>query len=300
MRVGFIGLGRMGFPMARNLIRAGHSVVAHNRSRGPVDRIVALGATAASTPAEVARSVEILVSCVLTPEQVEHIYLGPEGALEGATRRPGVHRHQHDLSHDQQKDRGSAPRQGGCLHRRPHQRRAAGGGKRNAQRHGGRRRGGAGKGPAGAGGLRQEHFPHGSGRRRLLNQDLQPDPYRNRACAGGGSHGARYEARSRPAKAFRGAACQFRAVPGARPGRARGHPAAQFRCGLYGRRHDQGPGVCHPDGQGERGEAVAAHGCAADIPGGARSGPQRPAPGGGHHADGKNRRGRGGKRGAEP
>jgi 3-hydroxyisobutyrate dehydrogenase len=85
MRVGFIGLGRMGFPMARNLIKAGHSVVAHNRSRGPVDRLVALGAAPASTPAEVARSVEILVSCVLTPEQVEHIYLGPEGALEGAS-----------------------------------------------------------------------------------------------------------------------------------------------------------------------------------------------------------------------
>ncbi len=85
MRVGFIGLGRMGFPMARNLIKAGHSVVAHNRSRGAVDRLVALGAASASTPAEVARSVEILVSCVLTPEQVEHIYLGPEGALEGAS-----------------------------------------------------------------------------------------------------------------------------------------------------------------------------------------------------------------------
>ena len=86
MRIGFIGLGRMGFPMARNLIKAGHSVVAHNRSRGPVDRLVALGAVAATTPAEVTRSVEILVSCVLTPEQVEEIYLGPEGAIKGASQ----------------------------------------------------------------------------------------------------------------------------------------------------------------------------------------------------------------------
>jgi len=84
MRVGFIGLGRMGFPMARNLVKAGHSVVACNRSRGPVDRLAELGAVPAATPAEVARSVEILVSCVLTPEQVEDIYLGPEGALQGA------------------------------------------------------------------------------------------------------------------------------------------------------------------------------------------------------------------------
>jgi 3-hydroxyisobutyrate dehydrogenase len=84
MHVGFIGLGRMGFPMARNLIKAGHSVVAHNRSRSPVDRLVALGAKHASTPADVARAVDILVSCVLTPEQVEQVYLGPEGAIEGA------------------------------------------------------------------------------------------------------------------------------------------------------------------------------------------------------------------------
>lgn len=66
MHVGFIGLGRMGFPMAHNLIKAGHTVVAHNRSRGPVERLAELGAIPASSPAEVARSVEILVSCVLT------------------------------------------------------------------------------------------------------------------------------------------------------------------------------------------------------------------------------------------
>jgi 3-hydroxyisobutyrate dehydrogenase/2-hydroxy-3-oxopropionate reductase len=83
MRVGYIGLGRMGFPMAANLIKAGHSVTVHNRSRGPVGRLVALGATAASSPAEAARSVDVLVTCLLTPEQVEQVYLGPGGAMEG-------------------------------------------------------------------------------------------------------------------------------------------------------------------------------------------------------------------------
>lgn len=84
MQVGFVGLGRMGFPMARNLIQAGFSVVVHNRSRASVDRLAALGARGVSSAAEVARSVDVLVSCVLTPEQVEQVYLGPQGAIEGA------------------------------------------------------------------------------------------------------------------------------------------------------------------------------------------------------------------------
>lgn len=84
MQVGFVGLGRMGFPMARNLIQAGFSVVVHNRSRAAVDRLAALGARGVSSAAEVARSVDVLVSCVLTPEQVEQVYLGPQGAIEGA------------------------------------------------------------------------------------------------------------------------------------------------------------------------------------------------------------------------
>jgi 3-hydroxyisobutyrate dehydrogenase len=84
MQVGFIGLGRMGFPMARNLIRAGHTVVAHNRSRAAVERLQALGARSAATAAEVAGAVDIVVSCLLTPEQVEAVYLGPEGAINGA------------------------------------------------------------------------------------------------------------------------------------------------------------------------------------------------------------------------
>ncbi|MCF8198156.1 MAG: NAD(P)-dependent oxidoreductase [Sulfuritalea sp.] len=87
MRVGFIGLGRMGFPMAGNLLKAGFAVIAHNRSQGPLERLVALGALAAASPAAVADSVDILVSCVMTQSEIEQIYLGPAGALQGA--RPG-------------------------------------------------------------------------------------------------------------------------------------------------------------------------------------------------------------------
>ena len=88
MRVGFIGLGRMGFPMAANLIRAGHEVVGHNRSQEAVARLAALGARTAAMPQDVAAAVDILVSCVMTPAQIEDIYLGPSGVREAA--RPGL------------------------------------------------------------------------------------------------------------------------------------------------------------------------------------------------------------------
>jgi 2-hydroxy-3-oxopropionate reductase len=60
--VGFIGLGLMGKPMALNLLKKGFPVVAHSRSRGPVDEAVAAGATAAASPAEVARSASIIIT----------------------------------------------------------------------------------------------------------------------------------------------------------------------------------------------------------------------------------------------
>jgi 2-hydroxy-3-oxopropionate reductase len=60
--VGFIGLGLMGKPMALNLLKKGFPVVAHSRSRGPVDEAVAAGATAADSPAEVARSASVIIT----------------------------------------------------------------------------------------------------------------------------------------------------------------------------------------------------------------------------------------------
>ncbi len=84
MRVGFIGLGRMGYPMAANLLKAGHALLAHNRSPAALERLTALGARAAATPADVAAGVDILVTCVMSPAQVEQVYLGPAGALAGA------------------------------------------------------------------------------------------------------------------------------------------------------------------------------------------------------------------------
>lgn len=84
MNIGFIGLGRMGLPMAERLIQAGHSLTVHNRSQGAVQRLVAKGAQPGASPDAVARQVEVLITCLLTPAQCEEIYLGAQGAIHGA------------------------------------------------------------------------------------------------------------------------------------------------------------------------------------------------------------------------
>jgi 3-hydroxyisobutyrate dehydrogenase-like beta-hydroxyacid dehydrogenase len=85
MRVGFIGLGAMGLPMARNLRAAGFDVVVHNRSRGKVNDFVAAGGEAASTPAQVAASVDVVCACLPIPPVCEEVFLGSNGVIEGAS-----------------------------------------------------------------------------------------------------------------------------------------------------------------------------------------------------------------------
>ncbi len=80
-RIGFIGLGVMGRPMARNLLARGFSVVVHSRSRGPVDELVAAGAQAATTPAEVARQSAMVVTMVPDSPDVEAVLEGADGVF---------------------------------------------------------------------------------------------------------------------------------------------------------------------------------------------------------------------------
>lgn len=82
--LGFIGLGRMGRNMARNLLKAGHTVTVYNRSQGIVDELVAQGASRAASPAEAARNSRVLFTCLTTPDVVESTL---RQALEGA--KPG-------------------------------------------------------------------------------------------------------------------------------------------------------------------------------------------------------------------
>jgi 2-hydroxy-3-oxopropionate reductase len=79
--IGFIGLGVMGKPMAKNLIKAGHRLVVHNRSRAAADEVAKDGATAASSPADVARAATIVITMLPDTPDVELVLTGPNGVL---------------------------------------------------------------------------------------------------------------------------------------------------------------------------------------------------------------------------
>ena len=82
--VSFIGLGKMGLPMSRNIMQAGFPLTVHNRSRGKVEALAAEGATAATSAAEAATTTDIICLCVPVPADVETVILGPDGVLAGA------------------------------------------------------------------------------------------------------------------------------------------------------------------------------------------------------------------------
>ena len=84
LTVGYIGLGLMGKSIARNIRQAGFPLVVHNRSREAVDELVAEGAKAAGSPAEVAAQVEVVFTNLPDTPDVEKVVLGEKGILAGA------------------------------------------------------------------------------------------------------------------------------------------------------------------------------------------------------------------------
>lgn len=83
--IGFIGLGIMGYPMATNLIQAGYNLVAHNRSRKPVEDLATKGATPAFSPREVAEQSDVIILCLPDSPDVQLVVAGPDGVLEGTS-----------------------------------------------------------------------------------------------------------------------------------------------------------------------------------------------------------------------
>lgn len=82
-KLGFLGLGIMGGPMARNLIRAGHDVALWTHSKGKAEALAKEGGTACSTPAEVAQRSEVVFLCVGDTKMSSDVILGPSGLAEG-------------------------------------------------------------------------------------------------------------------------------------------------------------------------------------------------------------------------
>ena len=82
--LGFIGLGIMGRPMAKNLLKAGYPLVVHSRSKGPVEDLTTAGARAATSPKAVAEQVDVLITMLPNSPDVELVALGRQGIVEGA------------------------------------------------------------------------------------------------------------------------------------------------------------------------------------------------------------------------
>lgn len=82
-RIGFIGLGIMGKPMTRNLLKAGYTVTVYNRSPEPIAELVTEGAIAATSPQNLAEQVDVVITCVPDSPDVEAIVLGDRGVIHG-------------------------------------------------------------------------------------------------------------------------------------------------------------------------------------------------------------------------
>ncbi len=107
MKVGFIGCGNMGNPMASNLIRAGHQLTVHDLRREAATNLLELGATWADTPQDTVGDNEVVFTSLPVPRDVEAVVLGEQGVFEGSssttiymdlsTNSPTTIRRIHDL-----------------------------------------------------------------------------------------------------------------------------------------------------------------------------------------------------------
>lgn len=103
LRVGFVGAGVMAKGMVANLLKVGHRVRIHNRTRAHAEPLIALGATWAESPAAAADGADIAVSCVTDGAAVRHVALGRSGVREAA-QPPGVYVDMSTISPAQARD----------------------------------------------------------------------------------------------------------------------------------------------------------------------------------------------------
>jgi 2-hydroxy-3-oxopropionate reductase len=86
MKIGFIGLGIMGKPMSKNLLRAGYHLVVYDINKEPVKELMSLGAEEGLSPKDVAEKTDVIITMLPDSPQVEEVILGDNGVLEGARR----------------------------------------------------------------------------------------------------------------------------------------------------------------------------------------------------------------------
>ena len=123
MKVGFIGLGTMGGSMAYNTIQGGHDLVVHDIRRESATRHLEAGATWADSPREVAEASDIVFTSLPGPTEVEAVFLGEDGILQGmsagkvyfdlSTSTPNLIRRIHDIASGQGVEVLDAPVSGG-------------------------------------------------------------------------------------------------------------------------------------------------------------------------------------------
>ena len=89
MRIGFVGLGLMGLPMAHRLLNAGHELHIHSENTQSIEALTNLGAISEKAILEVARKVEVFCSCRVTPDQSRDVFMGTGGVFS-AVSRPAV------------------------------------------------------------------------------------------------------------------------------------------------------------------------------------------------------------------
>jgi 3-hydroxyisobutyrate dehydrogenase len=84
-RIGFIGTGIMGGPMAYNLLKAGYPLTVYTRTKSKAQKLLDQGAVWAKSPAQAARDVDVVITCVTDTPDVEQVLLGADGVVETAT-----------------------------------------------------------------------------------------------------------------------------------------------------------------------------------------------------------------------
>src|SRR5438105_13272419 len=82
MKIGFIGVGNIGAPIAGQLLQAGHTLIVHDLRRAAAEALLAAGAAWAETPVAAAADCDVVATCLPGPPEMERVCLGPDGILE--------------------------------------------------------------------------------------------------------------------------------------------------------------------------------------------------------------------------